>query len=246
MAEVRELYAKNIHSSVPLLQDVNKYILNKRGKELRTILVLLSACVPSASTTAINEDTIRFATAMELLHNASLMHDDVVDNSPIRRGMESVKQHWNNKLAVLCGDYYFAQIMWLLEATENRKAIDSVCSTVIAMSEGEILQQQYIDEGNADFNIYYDIIARKTGKLMATSCELGNESMRPFGEHYGMAFQLWDDINDYDDEPAIPKPPLEELRQQKEMHSSAALSLIADYPDSPYKDAITRLVHLLK
>lgn len=250
LGEVRKLYADSLHSEVLLLQEVNDYVSTQKGKELRTLLVLLSSAAPSGDPDSITANTINYAAAMEMLHNASLMHDDVVDDSPIRRGQKSVKQRWSNKLAVLCGDYYLAQVMRLLKLSDEKLAFDIVCHTVIEMSEGEVLQQQYIMNMSASSHsqqdTYYEIIRRKTASLMAACCELGSPQMRTFGEHYGMAFQLWDDINDYDEDASMPKPTIEELIARKNEHIIAAQNSITPLPPSPYKDAITGLLEILK
>ncbi len=244
---VHRIYTQRLKSPVRLLQDVNDYVSEQRGKELRILLVLLSA--GAATDGKITPKTINYAAAMEMLHNASLMHDDVVDNSPVRRGRSSVKQHWNNQLAVLCGDYYLAQVMRLLMDSDEKRAFDIVCNTVIQMSEGEVLQQQYIVEACSTHTLqretYYDILRRKTASLMAACCELGDPSMRAFGEHYGMAFQLWDDINDYYDDNEFPKPPLDELVMIKNEHIAAAKQALSPLPPSTYKDAITELLDIL-
>lgn len=246
---VHKVYADHLHSQVPLLQEVNNYLSAQKGKELRILLVLLSASAASGNAEAITSKTINYAAAMEMLHNASLMHDDVVDNSPIRRGRHSVKQRWNNQLAVLCGDYYLAQVMRLLKASDEKHALDIVCNTVIEMSEGEVLQQQYIMSANSSLqpqgDTYYEILRRKTASLMAACCELGDPTMRTFGEHYGMAFQLWDDINDYSEDAELPKPPSDELFVQKNKHMAAAKDALSTLPPSKYKDAITSLLEIL-
>ena len=196
LEKVHKVYSDRLRSSVALLQEVNDYVSGNNGKELRTILVLLSAGAATGSGQSITESTIKCAAAMEMLHNASLMHDDVVDEASERRGNPSVKQRWNNKLAVLCG-------------------------------------------------AYYEILRRKTASLMEACCELGNPAMKNFGKHYGMAFQLWDDLNDYAEDPSIPKPPIEELEQKKALHIAAAKEALAPLPPSQYKDAISTLLTIL-
>ena len=246
MAKTHDVYANRLHSAVALLQEVNDYVAEHNGKELRTLLVLLSASAPSGSSDTITQAKINYAAAMEMLHNASLMHDDVVDNSPMRRGHQSVKQRWNNHIAVLCGDYYLAQVMRLLKDSDEKRAFDIVCRTVIEMSEGEVLQQQYINAAHLDSSTYYEILRCKTASLMAACCELGDPSMHTFGEHYGMAFQLCDDINDYSEDSSLPKPPPDELLAKKNEHIAAARKCLSPFPPSPYKDAITNLLEILK
>lgn len=245
LERVHKVYSTRLHSSVALLQEVNDYVTGNNGKELRTILVLLSASAPTGTEQSITENTIKCAAAMEMLHNASLMHDDVVDETSERRGNPSVRQRWNNKLAVLCGDYYLAQVMRLLKEIDDKQAFDTVNRTVTEMSEGEVLQQQYIATGRLDRDTYYEILRRKTASLMEACCELGNPAMKNFGKHYGMAFQLWDDLNDYAEDPSIPKPPIEELEQKKALHIAAAKEALTPLPPSQYKDAISTLLTIL-
>lgn len=235
----RNLYCAQLHSDIALLQEVNDYVAKRKGKELRTLLLLLSAGEH------IDQNSIRLAAAMEMLHNASLMHDDVVDEAEGRRGGESVNKRWSNQVAVLCGDYYLAQTMALLGEVHNEDATHIVNRTVIEMSEGELLQQQYIKSGNYQSDIYYDIIYRKTATLMAACCELGNRSMRTFGEHFGMAFQLRDDLMDREEDKLIPTPPEAEMRQELDKHISEALKCISSLPDSKYKNAIKELTEIL-
>lgn len=245
LEKVHKVYTDRLHSSVALLQEVNDYVSGNGGKELRTILLLLSAASATGSGQSITDTTIKCAAAMEMLHNASLMHDDVVDEACERRGKLSVRQRWNNKLAVLCGDYYLAQVMRLLKEIDDKQAFDTVNRTVTEMSEGEVLQQQYIATGRLDRDTYYEILRRKTASLMEACCELGNPAMKNFGKHYGMAFQLWDDLNDYTEDSSIPKPPIDELVQKKDLHIAAAKEALSHLPPSHYKDAITSLIEIL-
>lgn len=245
LQKVRREYEQHLYSGVPLLQEVNDYVSDHKGKELRTILVLLSACAASGKAESITPATIKSAAAMEMLHNASLMHDDVVDEAAERRGNPSVRQRWNNKLAVLCGDYYLAQVMRLLQEIDDKKAFNIVNRTVIEMSEGEVLQQQYIAEGRIDDKTYYEILRRKTASLMQACCELGDPRMKDFGAHYGMAFQLWDDLNDYAEDATLPKPSQEELLTKKREQIAEAQKELVPLPSSKYKDAITELIEIL-
>lgn len=245
LQQARSEYEQHLHSGVSLLQEVNDYVSAHKGKELRTILVLLSACAASGTEKSITAAIIKSAAAMEMLHNATLMHDDVVDEATERRGNPSVRQHWNNKLAVLCGDYYLAQVMRLLQEIDDRKALETVNRTVTEMSEGEVLQQQYIASGRLDRDIYYDILRRKTASLMQACCELGDPRMKDFGAHYGMAFQLWDDLNDYAEDTTLPRPSEKELLVKKNEQIAEAQKSISTLPPSKYKDAITELLTVL-
>lgn len=243
LTEANKLYDSQLKSDVTLLANINDYVGRRKGKELRMMLVLLSACLKSGG--VVDQKTIAFAAAMELLHNASLIHDDIVDNADNRRGQKSVREMWGNQVAVLCGDYYLAKVMHLLLSTNDSKAIESVCTTVSEMSEGELLQQQYMNDNQAGEEIYYDIVRRKTASLMATSCQLGWDTMRYFGMHYGMAFQIADDINDQDEDSFISKPCTDKLIAAKNSHIAEALKTLDVCPESKYKDAIRGLVSLL-
>lgn len=235
---VHELYHERLGSGIPLVHDINDYLFANHGKELRVILMLLSAA------DKVTDNTIRCAVAMEMLHNASLMHDDVVDDDDLRRGKPSVKARWGNKTAVLCGDYYLANVMLLVNQVDDPHAVEVMHQVVITMSEGELLQQQYIHSDNLNRELYYDILYRKTASLMAACCELGDPTMREFGEHFGMAFQIRDDIADTD-EGGLLKPPLQELTEKLRYHIDSAMHILDQREDSPNLRAIRSLVGVL-
>ena len=159
-----------------------------------------------ASNGTVDDHIVHMAVALELLHNSSLIHDDVVDNSNLRRGMPTINSYLGNKVAVLCGDLYLAKVMSLLCAHANTAEMAVINRTAIEMSEGELLQQQTCRITNLDESNYIVTIDKKTASLMAACCEIGSISknntdytkrLKVFGVHYGRAFQMHDDMLDY-------------------------------------------------
>ncbi len=189
-----------------LLQQVESYVTQRIGKMLRPQLTLLAADTLGQ---AHSRRTLLLATAVEMLHNASLLHDDVIDRSDNRRGKPSVNAHWNNAVAVLVGDYHLASIMNLLIEVGDEEASRRFGDTVKAMVEAELLQQEISSRlppqedhtqsptpANLTPNTYTRIIDGKTARLFATACALGNPDYEEFGLHYGRLFQLRDDLAD--------------------------------------------------
>lgn len=216
LSKMEEQYRRTLYSPVPLLNEINDYLLARSGKQIRPLLVILSAY---AGIGELDENTmqekINLAIAMEMLHNSSLMHDDVVDESELRRGRETVRQHWSNKIAVLSGDYYLARVMQILNEIGDSNISQIVNSTVIEMSEGELLQQQVsrnMDQNEAN---YYSVIYKKTASLMKACCQIGYDGLKTFGEHFGMAFQIRDDIMDYHTDKETGKPQGNDIRERK-------------------------------
>ena len=200
----REEYSRCTHTHVPLLHDVEEYLALIPGKQLRPLLLLLSA----QACGHLSHKHILLATAMELLHNATLMHDDVVDESDTRRGHPSVRHRWSNQVAVLCGDYYLAQVMAILHQIGDSEVSGLVARTVATMSQGELQQLDTLTHNTVTLDEYISIIGSKTASLMALCCELGampqttssgndyRKDMHDFGYHYGLVFQIRDDIHD--------------------------------------------------
>ena len=198
-------YQCRTHSSVPLLNEVEEYLSQFPGKRLRPLLVLLAA---EACGTMSNKHIV-VATIVEMLHNATLMHDDVVDESPLRRGHDSVSHHWGNQVAVLCGDYYLAQTMSALHDINDDNATRIVNNAVRTMCEGELKQLASANRP-LDVDTYIDIIGCKTASLLSACCELGacrleadtpspyRQALHDFGYHYGIVFQIRDDMHDAD------------------------------------------------
>ena len=210
-----------MHSENARLNEVLDYIHSKAGKQLRPIVVLLSAQLCRGVT----EKTIQTAVALELLHNASLVHDDVVDSSPMRRGVKSVQAKWSNKVAVLVGDYMLARVINTITEIHNSQILNIVAGLGMALSSGELLQlhansSMWISEAQ-----YFKIITQKTAQLFAACAEAGAESsaatmrqttaLREFGKQLGICFQLKDDIFDYSDAEEIGKPTMSDIRDGK-------------------------------
>jgi octaprenyl-diphosphate synthase len=196
-------FRNSIRSKVALVDLVSKYILRQKGKKIRPILVLLSAKLCGE----VNRRTYVAATLVEMLHTATLIHDDVVDDAQTRRGLASINAVWKNKIAVLMGDYMLSR--GLLLALENDECgfLKITSRAVKRMSEGELLQIQKNRKFDVNEETYFKIISDKTASLITACCELGAASssgnkndvqlMSEFGENIGIAFQLRDDILDY-------------------------------------------------
>ena len=173
-----------------LLREVEDFVTSRMGKMLRPQLTLLAADTLGQAS---SRRTILLATAVEMLHNASLLHDDIIDHSYTRRGQPSVNARWNSSVAVLVGDYLLVQVMRILHEVDEPNATQRVIQTVEAMIEAELLAQETA-VCNADR--YLRIIDGKTARLFATACALGNPEYEEFGLHYGRLFQLQDDLAD--------------------------------------------------
>jgi octaprenyl-diphosphate synthase len=201
--QFNDLYGKSLKSKVGLVDLVTKYILKQKGKKIRPLLVLLSSQMAGG----INDRSYRGAILVELLHSATLVHDDVVDNAEKRRGLPSINAIWKNKIAVLMGDYLLAKGLMLAVDKEDFDFLKIVTDTVRRMSEGELLQIKKTRKLDIDEETYFRIINDKTASLLSTCCEIGaaavttNETdrkkLREFGTNLGIAFQIKDDILDY-------------------------------------------------
>ena len=177
-----------------LLLEVETFVTSRTGKMLRPRFTLLAADTLGQAS---SRRTILLATAVEMLHNASLLHDDVIDRSDKRRGKPSVNARWNNSVAVLVGDFLLAQVMRILHEVDEPDTTRRVYQTVEAMVESELLAQETINRpGGQTANQYLSVIDGKTARLFATACALGNPAYEEFGLHYGRLFQLRDDIDD--------------------------------------------------
>lgn len=175
-----------------MLQQVEHYVVAHEGKMLRPQLTLLAAATLGDAVLN-SRRTLLMATCVEMLHNASLLHDDVIDHADSRRGRPSVNAQWDSTVAVLVGDYHLAQIMQLLDEANDADASRMVNKTVIAMVEAELLAKETAELSKER---YLRIIDGKTARLFATACALGNPEYEDFGLHYGRLFQLRDDIAD--------------------------------------------------
>ena len=198
-----QLFKASLKSKTALVDLVTKYILKQKGKKIRPILVLLSAKLSGG----ITERSYRGAILVELLHTATLVHDDVVDSADTRRGFPSINAIWKDKVAVLLGDYLLAKGLMKAVEGDDFDFLRVTTDTVRRMSEGELLQISKTRKLDTDEETYFRIISDKTASLLSTCCEIGARSstddeekisaMRNFGEHLGIAFQIQDDILDY-------------------------------------------------
>lgn len=221
-----ELFEKKFHDSmsskVALLNRITYYIVNRKGKQMRPMFVFLTAKMISGGT--VNERTYRGAAVIELIHTATLVHDDVVDDSNKRRGFFSINALWKNKIAVLVGDYLLSKGLLLSIDNGDFDLLRIISVAVREMSEGELLQIEKARRLDITEDVYYEIIRQKTATLIAACCSLGAasvaqesehvEKMRRFGELIGMAFQIKDDLFDYTDD-AIGKPTGIDIKEQK-------------------------------
>ena len=221
-----ELFEKkfkdSMQSNVPLLNRITYYIIRRKGKQMRPMFVFLVAKMVSDG--GFDERTYRGASVVELIHTATLVHDDVVDDSNRRRGFFSVNALWKNKIAVLIGDFLLSKGLLLSIDNNDFDLLKIISIAVREMSEGELLQIEKARKLDITEDIYYEIIRQKTATLIAACCSLGAasvkpesvhvETMRKFGELIGMAFQIKDDLFDYSDD-QIGKPTGIDIKEQK-------------------------------
>ncbi len=217
-----ELFRKSMKSDVGLVDLIARYIIRQKGKKIRPLLVLLAAKVAGGVT----ERTYRGAVLVELLHTATLVHDDVVDNADKRRGFWSINAMFKNKIAVLMGDYLLAKGLMIAVEGKDFDFLEVMTNTVKRMSEGELLQIRKTRKLDIDEPTYFRIISDKTASLLETCCKIGalstsdkkefHESMRKFGEYIGIAFQIRDDILDYEGSlSTIGKPVGGDIKEKK-------------------------------
>ena len=203
LEQFEAFYKDALHSDNYLLDKIGRYTLKHKGKQLRPLFVFLSAkCFGN-----VNESTYRAATFIELLHSATLIHDDVVDDASERRGFASINAMYKNKIAVLAGDYLLSKGMMIALENRDYQMLDMISETVKNMSEGEIFQLKKAKDFDISEDDYYQIIEKKTAALIASCCAIGAvsagaspeqvEAMRQFGINAGIAFQIRDDIFDY-------------------------------------------------
>lgn len=221
MSEFELKFKASMKSSVPLLDKITHYIVKRKGKQLRPMFVFLSAKMVGE----MNESSYRAASLIELLHTATLVHDDVVDDSNERRGFFSVNALWKNKIAVLVGDFLLSRGLLLSVDNKDYHLLGLVSNAVREMSEGELLQIEKARKLDIDEAVYFDIIRKKTASLIASCCACGAasvttdekviEQMRAFGEAVGIAFQIKDDLFDYGDGSNIGKPTGIDIKEKK-------------------------------
>lgn len=220
MAQFELKFRDSMKSKVKLLDHITNYIVKRKGKQMRPMFVFLTAGVCGG----INDSTHRGAALIELLHTATLVHDDVVDDANYRRGFFSVNALWKNKIAVLVGDYLLSRGLLLSVDNGDFKLLKIVSNAVKEMSEGELLQIAKARKLDITEEVYYDIIRQKTASLLASCCAVGASStessdetiakMREFGEKVGMAFQIKDDLFDYGED-EIGKPVGIDIKEKK-------------------------------
>ena len=221
-----ELFEKkfllSMSSKVALLNRITHYVVNRKGKQMRPMFVFLVAKMVSGG--EVNDRTYRGASVIELIHTATLVHDDVVDDSNRRRGFFSINALWKNKIAVLVGDYLLSKGLLLSIDNNDFDLLKIISVAVREMSEGELLQIEKARKLDITEEVYYEIIRQKTATLIAACCSLGAASVKPdsdhvermrkFGELIGMAFQIKDDLFDYGEE-QIGKPTGIDIKEQK-------------------------------
>jgi len=238
-------FADAVRSQTPLLDRIMKYIIKRKGKQMRPMFVFLSAKLNGE----INESTYRAAALVELLHTATLVHDDVVDESLERRGFFSINAIWKNKIAVLVGDYLLSKGLLLSTSNEDFMHLHILSEAVKQMSEGELMQIEKSRKLNLDEDIYFEIIKNKTASLLSSACAVGaystgknesnTEKMKLFGQKVGIAFQIKDDLFDYGKED-IGKPTGNDIKEKK-----LTLPLIYTL-NNVDKAARRKLIYLLK
>ena len=213
-------FSEAVKSSTPTLDAIMKYIIKRKGKQLRPMFVFLSAKLNGE----INDSTYRAAALVELLHTATLVHDDVVDESLERRGFFSINAVWKNKIAVLVGDYLLSKGLLLSTSNNDFSHLHILSEAVKQMSEGELLQMEKSRKLDIDEETYFKIIKSKTASLLSSACAVGSystnpdndttEKMKLFGEKVGIAFQIKDDLFDYGNED-IGKPTGNDIKEKK-------------------------------
>jgi len=220
MEEFEQKFRASMHTRVLLLDKIMNYIVKRKGKQMRPMFIFLSA----GTCGQITESTFRAASLIELLHTATLVHDDVVDDANYRRGFFSINALWKNKIAVLVGDFLLARALMLSVENKEFDLLTIGTESVKEMSEGELLQMEKARQLDISEEVYFEIIRQKTASLIASCCAMGASSsgadkavvakMKEFGMRIGMAFQIKDDLFDYGDE-TIGKPVGIDIKEKK-------------------------------
>ncbi len=245
LEDFRRLFDDSLSSSNPLLQNVIAHIRQRTGKMMRPMLLLLVAKLCGG----VNAASLHAAVSLELLHTASLVHDDVVDESGERRGQLSVNAVFNNKVAVLAGDYLLATSLVQVEQTRHHGIIEVVARLGQDLAEGELLQLSNVDNLNFSESIYFDVIRKKTAALFAACTKAGAlsagagdaqvERARLLGEYIGICFQIKDDIFDYYDSREIGKPTGNDMHEGK--LTLPVLYVLNNVPDPLMRDIAVRV-----
>ncbi len=242
MIEFEKRFREVMKSKIPLLSIVTNYLLRRKGKQIRPLFVFLTAGISGG----ITESSYNAASMIELLHTASLIHDDVVDESYERRGFFSINALWKSKVAVLLGDYLLARGLLLSVDTNEYELLRLVSDAVREMSEGELLQIQKSRKLNITKEEYFEIIRKKTATLIASCTACGawsssrdaelTEKMKGFGEAIGMAFQIKDDLFDYQKKGLIGKPTGNDIKEKK--FTLPLIHALENCPDSERRHII--------
>jgi octaprenyl-diphosphate synthase len=243
----KKTLADVLSSNVFLIDNITKYIVKHKGKGLRPLLVLLSAKLLSSP----NEKTYLVAAIVELLHTATLIHDDVVDEAVVRRGFPSINAIWKNKISVLMGDYLLAKSLISATETGDMQIMSTLADTAKRLSKGELLQIEKSRKLDITEAEYFRMISDKTAALISACCELGamtvsdqleeREALRIYGENIGVAFQIKDDLLDYQgNQIVLGKPVGADLKEKK-----ITLPLILSFKNSPTKEK-KRVLQLIK
>ncbi|CAM4165917.1 octaprenyl-diphosphate synthase [Pedobacter westerhofensis] len=253
IAVFEEKFKASMHSDAPLLDRITHYIVKRKGKQIRPMFVFFAAKLCGG----IIESTHRGAALVELLHTATLVHDDVVDNAYERRGFFSINALWKNKIAVLVGDYLLAKGLLLSVNNNEFRLLQIVSEAVKQMSEGELLQIEKVRRMDIGEELYFDVIRQKTASLIASCCACGAasagadeetiEKMRLFGEKVGIAFQIKDDTFDFgtDDvgkplgidikEKKVTLPLIYALNRTSKTEKKRIINLVKNHNDEPAK-----------
>lgn len=246
LKKFQKVFRSSVKTKVPLLDIIMRYILKAKGKQIRPLIVLYSAQMFGN----ISESTYRAATLIELLHTATLVHDDIVDESDKRRGRFSLNALWGNKIAVLVGDYLLSRGMLTALQAKDYHTLEIVSEAVKEMSEGELLQIEKARKLDIDESVYYDVIRKKTASLLASCFAVGAASLSQseedvkkmwlIGEYTGMAFQIKDDVFDFEKSSIIGKPTGIDIKEKK-----MTLPLIYLLNNSSYGDK-RRIINTIK
>lgn len=221
MKEFEGRFKGHLSSNVPLVDRVMRYMVKRKGKQIRPILVFLTARMLGK----VQDSTFVGASLIELMHTATLVHDDVVDDADMRRGFFSINALWKNKVAVLIGDYLLSRVLLLAVDTKQYELLGTVSTAVKSMSEGELLQIEKARKLDIDEEVYYQVIQQKTAVLIESCCVVGaqsagateevQEQMRVFGRELGLAFQIKDDLFDFEKVNKTGKPSGIDIKEQK-------------------------------
>lgn len=221
MQEFENVFNTVLNSDNTLLTSVHEYVMHGQGKKLRPILTILAAKLFGE----VNKATLYGAFSLELLHTASLVHDDVVDDTPERRGRDSVNARWTNKVAVLTGDYLLSKSLHSAYLTKDIHIVGAIANIGMTLTDGELLQLSVLTPATIDESLYLSIVERKTAQLFATCMEVGARSvgateeqialLKEYGNALGVCFQIKDDIFDYDEHAKIGKPTGNDVRDGK-------------------------------